>query len=164
VGRRALVAGLTGAAALALVGCDSGSPDNDLPGASEAEQDADVVLVGQALGLCDDAADQLTALAGAPAAQRRLAGAIGMHRAHAAALRDAAPASPSRSPSPSSGTSAAGPPELPLGLALSRARDIEKHAHDGLVALAQQARSGQLARLLASMAAGTSQRLVGLAR
>jgi hypothetical protein len=153
VGRRAVVTGLAGATVLALAGCDSGTPGNDLPGTAEAQQDADLQLVREALAVSLAAGAQL-GLVATGALRPRLAPLIAMHQAHAQALADAVP---SGSPSPSvAGT------VVPPAPGLARARQVEADAHDRLVALAQRAQSGQLARLLASMAAGISQRLAVL--
>ena len=154
VGRRAVVTGLAGASVLALTGCDGGSPDNDLPGTSEAQEDADSRVVRDALSASLAAAARLGPLA-TGTLRPRLAPLIAMHRAHAAALSTAS----SADGPPSTSVSGTAAPSSP---AVAGARQVETEAHDRLVALAQRAQSGQLARLLASMAAGISQRLVAL--
>jgi hypothetical protein len=156
VGRRAVVTGLAGASVLALAGCAGGSPDNDLPGTSEAQQDADLELVDQAILLCERARQRLTVDAGSGPLRARLEPLVAMHHRHVDALAGAFPDGPSGS------ASATAPPVPPTNGTIEAARALEAQTRAGLVALAQRAQSGALARLLASMAAGISQRLVAL--
>jgi hypothetical protein len=151
---------MLGVGALLVAGCDVDTPHVTLPDRREnVATNADEALVREALGICDEARAQVDALAAGAGLRTRLAPLLAMHAAHGAALRVAAPAGPSGSPA----TGASGMPTDRAGV-LARVAAVERDAHDRLVALAQRADSGRLARLLASMAAAISQRLTGLPR
>lgn len=161
VGRRALVSGLAGAAVVSVTGCERGTSAGGaggVPRTVEAQEDADLALVREALEVCRDTAALLGTLSTTGPVRARLAPLVAMHQSHATALRDAVPGSAA-----GPGGAASGAPVGPAS-ALAAAVKAERDAHARLVALAQRALSGRLARLLASMAAGISQRLVELAR
>lgn len=90
----------------------------------------------------------------------RLAPVLALHAAHLDALRPDGDAS---SPSPSSPSPSPRPTAVPVprraAVALSSLADAERALHARLKGLALEAHSGDLARLLAAVAAGTGQRL-----
>lgn len=89
-----------------------------------------------------------------PALRGQLSGFAELHRAHARVLADAVPAG--------SRSGQHGPPyQVPRNpaKALHHLRAAEQDLHDRLGELAQQARSGDFARLLAAMGAALTQRL-----
>jgi hypothetical protein len=157
VGRRAVLAALATTSAVALAGCDTGSPAIVLPGGSDAPDDADLPLVAQAVELCRQAREQLAPAAASAPLRAAVAPFVALHARHAEALRGAVPDGGS--------TTGSASPAVPPAAGVRTLDDVvalETRTRTGLVALAQRAESGQLARLLASMAAGISQRLVGL--
>ena len=91
-----------------------------------------------------------------PASRSRLAPLLGMHQAHEASLANAVPDRAETSATPA-------PYVVPLrsDVAFRRLATREQQLRATLESLALEARSGDFARLLASMAAGVSQRLVG---
>ncbi|MCW2837373.1 MAG: hypothetical protein JWQ15_1487 [Marmoricola sp.] len=94
-----------------------------------------------------------------PASRSRLAPLVGMHQAHEASLANAVP-----DRAGTAGTTAAPAPYVvPLrsDAAFRRLAAREQQLRTTLESLALEARSGDFARLLASMAAGVGQRLVG---
>ncbi len=130
----------------------TGSSDSASGSASAAPEEADdTALLASVRG-------ELAALAATVAAARRatpalrgdLAPLLALHRAHAEALGEPLPRGrPDRS--------AGG-----AGAQLTRVRDGEERWQRRLVGYSVQAQSGSLARLLASMSAGTAQRLAVL--
>lgn len=154
------VAGATLGAAL-LSACDLGGVSGgslDVPGRSDPQPDPDRVLVERVV------ADVQTRLAAVVDARQRfqvLRGPLSdleqMHRAHLAAL--AADLAASSAPSTPTPTTAA--PRRPVAArrADARVRAAETTHQDGLVSAAVDARSGALARLLASAAASVGQHL-----
>ncbi|WP_164519537.1 hypothetical protein [Nocardioides ferulae] len=157
--RRALLGGsATVAAAGVLGGCDAGdlTPGADPePGSVEAEVDADTLLVEEVLSDVRSLAGWAAAAARRhPRSRRHWAQLAAMHEAHAAALTpdEADPAAPPGTPAPGRVPAAA-------AAALRAGRAREQAHQDRLVAAAAAAGSGRLARLFASMAAATAQRL-----
>ena len=134
--RTALALGAAGAAT--LTACDALSTPGRDP--DQPDPDPDVALV-------DETVSQITATAAVAA---RVPSLTAMHTAHLAAL-DAATPTPSASSTSAPGTAA-------------QVRAAERALHGYLVSAAMRARSGELARLLASMSASVSQHLVALPR
>lgn len=164
VSRRTVLAAGTVAAAAALAGCELDPPDDDepsaKPGAALSDEEYDTNLAGKAarsisttLEEARSAADRHVGLA------KSLAGLIAMHEAHHALLADSgadADADPSGSPSAST------PASTSSGVALSRLASSERKLGQRLEGWAVNARSGQFARVLASMAASIAQHVEAL--
>jgi hypothetical protein len=163
--RRTVVAGVGGLAAAALLaGCDSGD-DIAPPGTADSDtassptgpasptaaaQSPDEALVDGVLAQLGSALAVLAQARKVRALRPPLTATLKAHRAHVAALGgDIANPSP---PGPLPGAAAA----------LDLARRTEKQLHTALVDAAGRAESGALARLLASVAASTSQHLAAL--
>ncbi len=169
--RRALLvgaAGLGGLIATTAAGCSVENPvtRDDAPQAPAALA-PDVSVATRALAEIRAVAVAVDAtVTRFPATRTRLASLAALHRTHEASLSDAVPARATATPSPSSSPTAS-----PAPYAVPRNRDRalialaarEQRLHDSLGSLALQAQSGDFARLLASMGAAVSQRLVGLA-
>lgn len=146
---------LVGAGTGALTGCDAlGAAVRG----SSAAPDADAVVVDQAVVALRAALEQVRRTTRRHAGLRaELAPVLALHTAHLDALRSAA-----TTPVPSPTTTTAPAPEPAqqhAAAALAGVATSEQGLHARLIGLAQQARSGDLARLLGAMAAGTSQRL-----
>jgi hypothetical protein len=143
---------LAGASTGALTGCDdlaTPARGGSLPA------DPDTVVVDQAVVALRAALEQVRRTTRRhPGLRAELAPVLALHTAHLDALRDAA-TTPFSSPT----AAAAPPPAQHPAAALAGVATSEKGLHARLAGLAQQARSGELARLLGAMAAGTSQRL-----
>lgn len=161
--RRALLAlgtaALAGAGSGALSGCDA---VETVVRARPATADADPALVHQAVVALEAALDQVRrTLRRHHDLRTDLAPVLDLHTAHLAALRS--PASSTASPTESATGTPTPAPAAPVpGRASAALRAVaagEGALHARLTGLAQQARSGELARLLGAMAAGTSQRL-----
>lgn len=173
--RRAVLtgaAGLVGLVATTAAGCSVDNPvtRDDAP-AAPAALAPDVAVATRALA-------EIRAVAAAvedtatrfPAIRTRLAPLAALHRTHEASLADAVPDRATSTPSPSSSASpSASASPTPYVVPRNRDRAVtalaarEQRLHDRLGVLALQAQSGDFARLLASMGAAVSQRLVGLA-
>jgi hypothetical protein len=129
-----------------------GAGDRGAAGAA-AEQDPDAALVDEVLA-------ELTALSGLTASVARYVPALrgparaleDLHRAHREVLGDAVP-----TPAPAAGPR---PPAAAPALLLLRRRELR--AQRRLVDWSVAARSGALARLLASMSAGIAQQVAAL--
>lgn len=133
-----------------LSGCDLRSHLD----VTQPRSSADAPAVAEAASLIASVIDQIAATtARHPGSASGLAGVLSMHRAHLAVLRKAA----GPTPSPAAGAA----PRVPVGqkAALQALLFVERSARGRLTSLAQHARSGELARVLASMAAAVSQRL-----
>lgn len=148
--RRAVVAG---AGAALVAGCDVHAPHVALPGQKPA--DADLPAAEEAVELVGSIIRTIRANTRRhPALEAPLADLLKMHHAHLVALRDAVP-TPTPGPQPH--------PELSVPRSTSRAlaqlRGSERPVRARLAGLAQKARSGDFARLLASMAAAVSQHI-----
>ena len=96
-------------------------------------------------------------LARFPALRPVLAALTALHQAHARSLADAVP---TRAPTTATPAPYAVPRRRPA--AVAKLTTTEPQLHASLDALALTAQSGEFARLLASMGAAVSQRLVGL--
>lgn len=164
--RRALGLGLGGAAAVALLtsGCDLRELTRDAPtGAAgtgeDPADDPDQLLVD---GVLVDLQARIAAVAAARAAAPRLRRVLrpleDMHRAHLEALT---PAPGSGAPSAAS-TPTPSPAPVPTGTPLETVRADESTHQAALVTAAVAARSGALARLLASMSASVAQHVAVL--
>lgn len=163
--RRAVLQGLAGLTALALVGgCTSGD-DGDSSGATP-EPDPDLELLARAIGEKQDLlAAYDAATARHPQLTERLRPFRADHEAHLAALTTARPDAPIAAPSPSaSPTGPTGPtdptdPTGPTGPTVSpdRAQAVADLARAELssanrrIGQCERARDRQLARLLASI-------------
>lgn len=158
VTRRTLVAGAAGLAVLATPGCSGPSTSGGSPAAQPSATpalSADVAVATQALA---EIRAVRTAVSGTleryPATRVRLAAWERLHEAHEDSLVDAVPdrALPQAS---------AAPYVVPKDrtVALSVLTDREERLQARLDALALRARSGEFARLLASMGAAIGQRL-----
>lgn len=173
--RRAVLggaAGLLGLVATTAAGCSVENPvtRRDAPRAPAALA-PDVSVATRALAEIRAVAAAVDAtVARFPGTRSRLASLAALHRTHEVSLADAVPDRATAAASPSASPSAS-PTASPAPYAVPRDRDRaltaltarEQRLHDALGALALQAQSGDFARLLASMGAAVSQRLVGLA-
>ncbi len=149
----AVGAGLSG---LALVGCETGTPDpgREAPTAP-AELAPDVAVATRALAeITAVRTAVLSTLRRFPDSRSRLGALLAMHRAHEASLADAVPdrARPSSAPTPY---------VVPRRreVAVARLTEREQQLHTTLDRLAVRAQSGDFARLLASMGAAVTQHL-----
>ena len=157
--RRGFLAGGTaGVAALAAAAVTGGSVDTPLTEdrpRRPASPSPDVAVATTALAAVRAMVDALRAtVTSFPATRGDLAPLLSMHRAHVATLVDAVPGG--ATPSTSAPTYAV-PGGRPAALRELRRREGQLQARLG--ELAVQAQSGEFARLLASMGAGTGQRL-----
>ncbi|WP_052336322.1 hypothetical protein [Nocardioides alkalitolerans] len=163
--RTALVAapvlGLGLLTACDLPGIDDGEPDDaGATPAADADTEADLAVVAEAIDAVEPVAAQVAAaVAAAPDLAPGLSGLADLHTAHLDDLRAAdAGSAPSSSPS----TTATGVPPAaatdPATL-LAAVRQAEVGLAAALADLAVDCRSGALARLLAMMAAGIDQQL-----
>ncbi len=148
--RRALVAG---AGALVVAGCAVRAPHVELPGSSEPDPDVATATEAVTVIRAQIHAIRVTTRHH-PALAGPLAGLLAMHRAHLVALERAVPRS-SSPPPPRTG------PAVPHSeaRALVALRTAERPTQTTLAGLAQRARSGDFARLLASMAAAVAQQV-----
>jgi len=152
---------LTGGLTLGAAGCSWHDPfaGSTTPATASARPSADVALAVRAAAAIAAARALAVATTTAhPPLAVRLAGFAAMHTAHLEALARAVPAhvahvDPTAAPTgvPVHGTAA---------VELARVQDAERSLHDTLTALAMTAESGLFARVLGSMAAAISQRLV----
>lgn len=151
--RRAVV----GAGLLALAGCTL-DRDPEAPSASGTpqltDQEYDKRLVDQvatsttaALAFIEQTSAQFDQVA------VTLSPLVALHRAHLSALSIVTP--PTVTPAAVTGG---------LAAAVARVRSLEQHLHSELAAAAGNARSGQLARVLAGMSAGVAQHVVPLSQ
>ena len=151
-----------GSALLLAGGCtvdDDGEPEalpSESPGVSDSDFD---------LGVIDESRARLAAMLEVvrrvsrkhPGLAPALAGLVDLHQAHDRLLADAASASGSSSPAPVR-------IPAPSGKALDLVRTREVSLQGEFADLARRARSGPLARLLASMSAAIAQHVSGLLR
>jgi hypothetical protein len=153
-----LVAGLVGAAA-----CDDHRTSRDAgsgvsAGTGAPGQDADAALVDHVRSELTDVLAVVTAAGSASASLRaRLRPFRELHRAHLAVLSDAhgTGASPTSTPAPTARQDGRSAPAAALHQVLQRERLTKARLADAAVS----ARSGTLARLLASMSAAVAQRV-----
>lgn len=139
----------------AVAGCDLGSSTGDADPSAGATVDPDVGLVHDVLAEIAAVAGLVSSVGAAHAPLGDPMAALGrMHDAHAAAL-DAAPPSTASASAPGFANAAA---------ALRAVRRREQRLEHQLVDWSVAARSGALARLLASMSAGVAQHLAVLPR
>lgn len=166
VPRRTVLA-VTAAVAMApLAGCELDPPDDDAapsdgPDAILSDEEYDTDLAGKAarsisatLAEVRAAAERHVGLA------QSLAGLIAMHEAHHALLADSGADSDDGDASDSPSESVTAPPAS--GQALSRLTASERKLGRRLEGWAVSARSGQFARVLASMSASVSQHVAVL--
>jgi hypothetical protein len=162
LGRRGLLAAGAGAAIAAVSGCSLNNPfDPAKTPAAEATPGLapDVALAVTAVELLLRAeAGAKAAVAAHPGLAPTLGGLVTVHRTHVDALIAAVPAGVDVKPQ-----TAAAQASRPRA-ALRAQQAIETDLRNQLVALAVRARSGPFARLLGTMAAGTSQRIAELPR
>ncbi len=167
--RRATLLGLTAGGSIGvtgLTGCTPTSgpgagtattptadgPATAGPASPSAEQTDDTALLARVRGeLVALAATVASAQRGAPTLRRELAPLMALHRAHAEALGE-----------PLGRARAARTPRAATQQQIDRVRSEEVRWQRRLVDYSVQAQSGSLARLLASMSAGTAQRLAVL--
>ncbi|WP_240617458.1 hypothetical protein [Nocardioides speluncae] len=157
VSRRTALAVGTVAAATALAGCELDPPEDDAPGkgpdALLSDEEHDTDLAGKAARSISTTLNEVRAAANRHVGlAQALAGLVAMHEAHHALLADSgADQDPSTSPS----APVTAPPSS--GEALSRVTTSERKLAQRLEDWAVNARSGQFARVLASMAASVAQ-------
>ena len=155
--RRSLIAGTLGVTALVVSGCSVDDPTTaDKAPKSVAKLAPDVAVATRAL-------DEIRAVRAAvsrtiskhPPSRPELAPLVRMHTAHAETLVEAVPERARTEANPA-------PYVVPRkrAIALRKLEARERHLHDQLAGLALRAESGDFARLLASMGAGITQRLV----
>ncbi len=133
---------------LLATGCRIGSQTPDDGQTESAGQSPDIVAVGVAVGLLDQAVSRLRAITTTP---RPVTESLRLHEVHLARLQGVSPAS--MRPTPSA-------PATPYPAHLTAsARAGEQNLVHQFTGLAQRAESGDLARLFAAMAAATAQRL-----
>lgn len=157
--RRGFLAGGTaGVAALtaaSLTGCSVETPLGVDRPRRPATPSPDVAVATTALLAVRGAVEALKAtVAALPATRGDLVPLLSMHRTHLATLVDAVPDGSAPSPSPAAYVVPRGRPA-----ALRAVRRREEQLLARLGELAVQAQSGEFARLLAAMGAGTQQRL-----
>lgn len=164
VPRRTVLAVVAAAATASVAGCELDPPDDRAPSSGPdailSDEEFDTDLAGKA------ARSISTTLAEVRAAAERhvglaqsLAGLIATHEAHHALLADSG-ADSGDNPSASPSESVTAPPVS--GQALSRLTSSERKLARRLEGWAVAARSGQFARVLASMAASVSQHVAVL--
>lgn len=174
LGRRSTLALGLGAAAvlgLGLGGCDLDDltgASAGAPGAEEPESDPDQGLVDSVLADLDQQlAAVVAARAATPSLRRALRPLEEMHRAHRAVLDPdtSGTATPSATPSASASSPAPTPAaDPPRPVRTLRRIGASETAHQAvLTAASVTARSGALARVLASMSASVAQHLAVLA-
>ena len=136
--------------ALTATGCELARPGTATRSATPDDVSPDLITVGSAVDVLSAAAARLRAVkAPTPAVKASLR----LHQVHLDRLRGVAPAvvpRPHHSPAPVVPHLLAGSPVL---------RRDEQQLVQQLAGLAQRARSGELARLFAAMAAATAQLL-----
>jgi hypothetical protein len=153
--RSVVVAGLGGAAAVALAGCSNDPEPGSREPATPAGLAPDVAVATRALAEIVAVREAVNGtLRRFPVARSTIGSLLALHTAHEATLVDAVPdrARPSTKPAPY-----VVPRRLEKALSTLAAR--EQRLHDTLDGLALRAQSGQFARLLASMGASIHQRL-----
>ena len=152
--RRAVVVGMTSAAGLTLAGCTSDGDLPDLPGLSAPTEDADpdLALVRRVQ------ADELGAMrlvqrtrARHPELRARLADTLRFHQSHLEVLGDAATGT-DRARRREESAVAAQPARALADVVAAERRLAVRHSRSAL-----EARSGPLARTVASMAAAAAQ-------
>jgi hypothetical protein len=160
--RRTVVTAVVALPAAAAAGCSLGAPDGSRQATSgRGGADPDVALLDRVAG----GTERMVALYEATMERHRdlrgdLRGLLAAHRAHAAALGEAAP--PARGTGgPGAGSRQPATPRPDVagrpGAAVRELRAAERDASDELQAAAARADSGPFARLLASMAAASAQ-------
>lgn len=152
--RRALAAAAVGAAAVApaLAGCGEGARSVAGPVAAPAVGRGDLALSRGIATLSAELAGQARSLAGVRGAPAGLLRDLAVrHDAHRRAFR------PEGEPGPATGGSAARSPGAPVERRLAALADAELTAVDLVGRAVLRARSGALARALASCAAGLQQ-------
>lgn len=162
VSRRTFLAVGTAATATAVAGCELDPPDDAAPsadpGAVLSDEEYDTDLAGKAARSISTTLRQARAAAARHVGLAQpLAGLIVMHEAHHALLADSgADDDPDASPS----ASATAPPAS--GQALNELKAGERELALRLEGWAVNARSGQFARVLASMSASVAQHVTAL--
>lgn len=154
--RGSLTLGLTAVGVGGLAGCDIDPPKPKASSSAEPRPAADTPLVGDVvttLNACV-ALIEATRAAHAPL-DEPLTALMTAHQAHVALLADAAPEIASASPAPV--TPAARP-----AAALADVRRSERSLGRDLTRAVERAASGDLARILSSVAASTAQHLAAL--
>lgn len=162
--RTALVAapvlGLGVLTACDLPGIDDGEPDDaGATPAADADTEADLAVVAEAIDAVEPVAAQVAAaVAAAPDLAPGLSGLADLHTAH---LDDLRAADAGSTPFSTSATATGVPPAASADPAtlLAAVRQAEVGLAGALADLAVDCRSGALARLLAMMAAGIDQQL-----
>lgn len=155
--RRTVLAGVVGGlGALSVAACSNGdSPDTAAP-RSSAGVTPDVAVATAALAEIRAMREAVSAtLKKFPITRSVLGSLVTLHQAHEATLVDAVPRQAAASATPAPYTV---PRHRQKALATLATR--EQRLHDSLGTLALRAESGQFARLLASMGAALTQRLV----
>lgn len=153
--RAVVVAGLGGAAAVALAACSSDPEPGSREPAPQAGLTPDVAVATRALAEIVAVREAVNGtLRRFPATRSTIGSLLALHHTHETTLVDAVPdrARPSATPAPY-----AVPLRREKALAALAVR--EQRLHDTLDGLALRAQSGQFARLLASMGASIHQRL-----
>ena len=140
----------------AVAGCDLDPSTDDAARSGPRTPDPDTALVHHVLAEIAAMAGLVSSVGAAHPPLRDPMAALGrLHAAHAAALE----------PQPSTGQATThGATFANAGAALREVRRREQHLEDRLVDSSVAARSGALARLLASMSAGVAQHLAVLPR
>jgi hypothetical protein len=150
-----VVAGIGGAAAVALAGCSNDPERGSRAPESQAGLAPDVAVATRALAEILAVREAVNGtLRRFPATRSTIGSLLALHHDHESTLVDAVPdrAQPSTKPAPY-----VVPHRQEKALAALAVR--EQRLHDTLDGLALRAQSGQFARLLASMGASIQQRL-----
>ena len=140
-----------------VAGCDLDPSSGDAGGSPQATVDPDVALVRDVL-------DEIAAVAGLVSSVGAAHPPLGDPMAALGRLHDAQAAALDAAPSDGSATTSPGPTFADPAAALRAVRRREQRLQDRLVDWSVAARSGALARLLASMSAGVAQHLAVLPR
>jgi hypothetical protein len=155
--RRALIAGTVGVAAFVVSGCSVENPTTaDKAPKSVAKLAPDVAVATRALAEIRAVRAAVSrTISKHPPSRPELAPLVRMHTAHEATLVEAVPERARTESNPA-------PYVVPRkrAIALRKLEAREQRLHDQLAGLALRAESGDFARLLASMGAGITQRLV----
>ena len=155
--RRSLIAGTVGVAALMVSGCSAENPTStDKAPKSVAKLAPDVAVATRALAEIRAVRAAVSrTISKHPPSRPALAPLVQMHTAHAETLVEAVPERARTEANPA-------PYVVPRkrAIALRKLEAREQRLHEQLAGLALRAESGDFARLLASMGAGITQRLV----
>jgi hypothetical protein len=155
--RRSLIAGTVGVAALMVSGCSAENPTSaDKAPKSVAKLAPDVAVATRALAEIRAVRAAVSrTISKHPPSRPKLAPLVRMHEAHEETLIEAVPERARTAANPA-------PYVVPRkrAIALRKLEAREQRLHDQLDGLALRAESGDFARLLASMGAGITQRLV----